>query len=83
MAIRIHEHARERMKERGTTEDEISSTIKEGERFPAKYGRIGFRRNFPFAGLWKGKRYQTKQVEVYAIKERNDFIVVTVLVKYY
>lgn len=50
MVIRFHPHAHERMKERGATEDEVKSAIKEGEQFPAKFNRTGFRRNFSFNG---------------------------------
>ncbi len=54
MTVRFHPHALERMQERGATEGEVVSTVDEGERFPAKFGRAGFRRNFPFdeEGEW-------------------------------
>jgi hypothetical protein len=48
--MKLHEHARARMLERGASEDEILATIIEGERFPAKFGRQGFRWNFQFDG---------------------------------
>jgi hypothetical protein len=83
MAIKIHPHARERMWGRGASEDEVSKTIEAGERFLAKFNRIGFRRNFIFEGLWKGKQYKTKQVEVYTVEENEDLIVITILVKYF
>ena len=41
--IRLHFHARERLDARGATEEEVITTVKEGEVFPAKYGRAGFR----------------------------------------
>ena len=50
MTIRFHPHAQMRMKERGTTESEVKATIEHGEQFPAKFNRIGFRRNFPLTG---------------------------------
>jgi uncharacterized protein YuzE len=56
------------MEERGATGEEIK-TVEEGERFPAKFGRTGFRRNFPFGRIWRGRAYQTKQVEAYAVPE--------------
>lgn len=72
------------MAERGATEDEVVATVTGGERFAAKFGRIGFRRNFRFDGLWRGRRYSTKQVEVYAVRENaDDWLVITVVVKYY
>ncbi len=83
MTIKFHPHALERIKERGTNKDEIISTIKGGEEFSAKFGRTGYRRNFPFKTMWKGKRYNTKQVEAYTVKENKDWIVVTVIVKYF
>ena len=81
MAIEIHPHARERMKERGATE-EVTSTVRDGERFSARFGRVGFRRNFACGARRKGKRYKTKQIEVFGVKEHGDFIVGTVPVKY-
>ncbi len=39
MAIRIHPHARERMKERGTLDTEIIAAVAEGEQFPVQFGR--------------------------------------------
>lgn len=49
MVVHFHPHARERMRERGTTEDEVRATVEQGEQFPAKFGRTGFRRNFLIA----------------------------------
>lgn len=65
------------------TEDEVTSTIEEGERFEAKFGRVGFRRNFAIAGKWRGKDYNTKQVEVYAVQEDKDWLVITILTRYF
>jgi len=83
MAIKIHPHARARAVERGATEAEVITTVEEGEQFPVKYGRIGFRRNFPFGGQWGGRRYLVKQVEAYAVQEAGDWIVVTVITRYF
>jgi len=83
MAIRIHPHARERMEERGITEEEIMATLKKGERFPAKFDRTGFRRNFSFDTKWHGKRYRTKQVEAYAVREDTDWLVITIIARYF
>ncbi len=83
MAVKLHPHARSRASERGATEAEVIATVEEGERFPVKYGRTGFRRNFPFSGIWGGKHFGVKQVEAYAVEESDDWIVVTVLTKYF
>jgi hypothetical protein len=82
MNIRLHPHARERLTERGTTEAEVIATVEAGERFPAKLGRTGFRRNFVFDGEWRGRRYATRQVEAYAVEE-DGWLVITVIVKYF
>jgi len=50
MKIEFHPHARERLAERGATEMEAITAVNEGERFPVKFGRIGFRKNFSFDG---------------------------------
>lgn len=83
MEVHIHPHAQERMAERGASDNEITETISEGERFPAKFGRTGFRRNFIFEREWKGRRYSTKQLEVFAVEEKWGWLAVTVIVKYF
>ena len=83
MEIRFHPHARERMEERGTTEEEVKATVEQGEQFPAKFNRTGFRRNFSFDNKWRGKYYKTKQVEVYAVREDTDWVVITALTRYF
>jgi hypothetical protein len=81
--VELHPHARDRALERGALEEEIIATISAGERFPAKFGRTGFRRNFSFGGTWKGRRYATKQIEAYAIEESGHWLVITVVAKYF
>jgi hypothetical protein len=51
LKVRLHPHAVLRLNERGATADEIAATVMDGEPFPAKQGRTGFRRNFAFGGL--------------------------------
>ena len=74
MATRLHPHARSRLAERGATEAEaeVASTVEGGERFAAKHGREGFRRNFSYNGMWRGRQYATKQVEAIAVQEGGD-----------
>ena len=81
--IKIHAHAKERMAERGINEKEVIETLENGESFPVKFGRNGFRRNFIFNGLWRGKSYNIKQVEIITVNEYNDVIVITVIAKYF
>jgi len=83
MTVRFHPHAQERMEQRGATEDEAKATVEQGEQFPAKFGRAGFRRNFAFDDEWRGKRYGTKQLQVYAVRENADWLVITVMTRYF
>ncbi|MFC2166138.1 DUF4258 domain-containing protein [Acidobacteriota bacterium] len=83
LSIKFHPHAQERMLERGATVDEVRNTINKGERFRAKFGRSGFRMKLFYDDFWKGHYYYTKQLEVYGVEEGEDFIVITVIVKYF
>ena len=82
MDITLHPHAQTRLVERGATEAEVIETVRGGERFPAKFGRTGFRRNFPFNAVWRGRQYATKQIEAFPVEE-NGWLVITVIVRYY
>jgi hypothetical protein len=70
--LRFHPHALARMAERGATSEEVTAAVAAGERFPARFGRTGFRRNFGFGGNWRGRRYRTKQIEAYAVREDGE-----------
>jgi hypothetical protein len=81
--IRLHPHTLERLSERGATEEEVRATVLDGETFPAKFGRAGFRRNFHFNSVWRDRRYAMKQVEAFAVREGEDWLVITVVTRYY
>lgn len=52
--VNLHPHALERLTECGATVEEVQATVLGGGSFPAKFGRTGFRRNFPsilFGGI--------------------------------
>ena len=83
MRVSLHPHALERMTDRGVTETEVLQVIDGGEEIPAKHGRTGFRRNFAFDGSFRGKRYSTKQVEVIAVSEGDDWLVITAIARYF
>ena len=83
MKIKLHPHAESRLGERGVTELEIRETIENGENFPAKFGRTGFRKNFPFGRSWLDRVYAVKQVEVFAVKEEGAWLVITVISRFF
>lgn len=61
---------------------EVVATVEKGARFSAKFGRSGFRQVFPFDGRWRGKYYEKKEVEAYAVQQGADWLVVTVITRY-
>ena len=83
MVVRLHPHAMERLRERGATEEEVKMAVETGERFPAKFGRTRFRQSFHFESTWQGNFYITKEVEVIAFAEGEDWLVITVVTRYY
>ena len=80
--VRFHPHALERMLERGATESEVVATVREGECFPARHERTGFRRHFTHNSEWRGRWYATKQVEAYGVDEEG-WLILTVIVRYF
>ena len=42
-----------------------------------------YRKNFPFEGRWRGRRYRIKQVAPVVAEEGDKLVVVTVYVFYY
>jgi Domain of unknown function (DUF4258) len=83
MKVRIHPHARQRMWERGATTEDIRQTIASGRVIPAKFGRTRFRRVFTFDSVWNGKKYARRQIDAYAVKITDGWLVITVIVKYF
>ena len=83
MKVRLHAHAQDRLQERGAADEEVIATIERGERFGAKHGRTGFRCNFAFHGEWNNRQYSTKQIEAYAVEEKDGWLVITVIVKFF
>jgi hypothetical protein len=77
MIVRLHPHALERIDERGATAAEVEATVQAGETFPAKHGRTGFRRNFAYGALWRGRWYAQKQIEAFAVEEPDGWLVIT------
>ena len=82
MTVRLHPHAKKRLTERGATEAEVIATVEAGERFPAKFHRTGFRRNFPFGNVWRGRYYGTKQLTVFAVEEEG-WLVISLVTKFF
>jgi len=61
----------------------VIATLEGGERFPARFGRCGFRRNFTGEMVWRGKQYHGKQIEVIASPRGDGWLVITVMVRFF
>jgi hypothetical protein len=83
VAVRLHPHAKVRLPERGASVDEVIATVQAGEQFVAKYGRTGFRRNFAFDDVWRGKHYRIKQIEAFCVLEDGDWLVIIFVARYF
>ena len=81
--VNLHPHARNRLAERGASEEEVILAVEAGERFEAKFDRVGFRRNVPYKKRWRGRRYKTKQIEAYAVRQYDGWLVISVVTRYF
>lgn len=82
MEIQIDAHSLERAIERGVTVEEIKEVIYKGQEIPAKYGKLGKMKIFPFNKKRLSKFYEEKRVEVYYVIESKKIITVTVYAFY-
>jgi hypothetical protein len=79
--VRLHPHAVDRLHERGATEEEVALTVRRGTRSPARLGRTHFSLEHPGEGLWQGRPYRARVIEVYAVPD-DGWLVITVIVKF-
>ncbi len=70
------------MRERGASEQDVLTAIRDGERIPAKHGRVASRQNFQYNHLWAGRRYRIKQV-MPIVKDAGDHLVVITVYTFY
>ncbi len=82
MKIRVDPHTLKRAWERGTDEEEIRDVVLTGFPIPAKAGRLGRAKIYPFNQFRLGKFYEQKRVEVIYVVEGDTVVTVTVYVFY-
>ncbi len=80
--IEIDAHTRHRMALRGTTDEEVTATLREAKWEGAQNGRLQCRKSFAYGKLWIGKSYNTKQVKV-IFNELEDVLVVDTVYVFY
>ena len=82
MEITLIDHARERLLERGATEEEVRQTVRSGTPAPAGAGRQAKERVFPYNATWQGRHFAQKMVRAIYVEERNRLVVLTLYVYY-
>ena len=81
--IRLSGHARENIRFRGATEQEVIDTIRNAKWEPAEEGRLECRQDFDYNQKWNGRFFKTKQVRPIFVEETKETVVVTVYVYYF
>ena len=81
--IKISQHARFQMTERGVKEIEVVAAIRQGDQESARAGRTMYRKTFEFRGMWRGRTYRLKQVGAVVANEPDELVVVTVYAFYF
>jgi len=76
-------HALQRMKERGTREEDVRQAIRIGRREPAQRGLFLYRLNLEFKREWDDRYYAIQQVAPVVAEEEDRFVVVTVYTFYF
>jgi hypothetical protein len=76
-------HALQRMKARGTNEEDVREAIRIGEKEQAKSGRFLYRLNLEFKRSWDGQYYGVQQVAPVVKEEKDEIVVITVYTFYF
>ena len=81
--ILFTQHALERMRQRGATEESVREAIRTGQGEPARRGLVLYRLNLEFKQEWAGRRYAIQQVAPLVADEAERIVVVTVYTFYF
>jgi hypothetical protein len=76
-------HARQRMRERGASEDSVIAAINQGSKEPAQRGLFQSRLNMEYNDVWDGRYYGIQQIVPVIDEEENRIVVITVYVFYF
>jgi hypothetical protein len=81
--VRFTRHARERMRQRGASEENVREAIRIGRREPAQRGLWQYRLNVEFQSDWDGRYYAVQQILAVVAEEESERVVVTVYTFYF
>jgi len=76
-------HAREKMADRGVSEEDVTAAMRMGRREPARRGLWQYRVNLEFRHEWAGKYYGVRQVMPIVAEEEGEYVIVTVYAFYF
>lgn len=76
--IRFTKHARQRLVERKTTQEEVCEAVENGVWLPAERGKQRAKATFPFFKEHNGKLYKYKTVDVIFVEEITEIVIITV-----
>lgn len=76
--IRLTEHARGYLGERGFTENDVIDAIRSGPWQRAGAGRLEAAEDFAYESEWNGYFYTTKRVRPIFVDEPTEIVVITV-----
>jgi hypothetical protein len=81
--IRLSRHAKEQLKYRGCSEDEVIEAIRTEKWQPAEYARLECQKDFPYNKEWNRKIYAIKRIRPIFVEEKDEIVVVTVYTYYF
>lgn len=76
--IYFTKHAREQIRERNATEEEVAEAIRQSDWQPAERGRLTTSKTFPFGREHYGRYYESKEVVPIFADEEASIVVITV-----
>ncbi len=82
MALIIVDHARQRMEERGVSDEDLAIVLATESRRQEEAGRMSKEVVLAFGGTWQGRRYPQKLVRVIYVEEAENTVVITVFAFY-
>lgn len=76
-------HALQRIRERGSREEDVVDAIRIGQKESAQRGRFLYRLNLEFKKTWDGRYYRVQQVAPVVKEEDERIVVITVYTFYF
>jgi hypothetical protein len=80
--IRLSGHAKDQLRFRGCTVEEIQQAIHSAQWKKAEMERWECKHEIQFHEIWNGKKYSHKQIRPIFAEEEDEIVVVTVYVYY-